>query len=79
VIADLDETVKRLRVGFLRSAVMQVRQLAANGDMEDALNGSKELRRYFEWIKEDLSLAERGALFEQIQTLPKPVEISHTH
>jgi len=41
--------------------------------MEDALNGSRELRRYFEWIKEDLSPAERGVLFEQIQTLPKPI------
>jgi len=53
---------------------MQVRELAAHGDMEDALNGSGELRRYFEWIKEDLSPAERGVLFEEIQTLPKPIE-----
>lgn len=71
MIAGLDETVTRLRTGFLRSAVTQVRELAAHGDMEDALNGSNELRRYFEWIKEDLSPAERLVLFEQIQTLPK--------
>jgi hypothetical protein len=49
-------------------------ELAAHGDMEDALNGSSELRRYFEWVKGDLSPAERGFLFEQIQTLPKPIE-----
>jgi hypothetical protein len=60
----------RLRVGLLRSAVRQVRELVAHGDMEDALNRSNELRHYFEWIKEDLSLAERRVLFEQIQTLP---------
>lgn len=74
MITDADETVMRWRTGFLRSAVMQVRELAAHGDMEDALNGSGELRRYFEWIKEDLSPAERGVLFEEIQTLPKPIE-----
>jgi hypothetical protein len=61
----------RLRTGFLRSAVIQVRELALHGDMEDALNGSNELRRYFEWIKEGLSPVERGVLAEQIQTLPK--------
>jgi len=54
---------------------MQVRELAAHGDMEDALNGSNELRRYFEWIKEGLSPLERGALLEQIQTLPNPLNI----
>jgi hypothetical protein len=74
VSADADETVIRLRTGFLRNAVIRIRELAARGDMEDALSGSNELRRYFEWIKEDLSPAERGSLFEQIQTLPKPVE-----
>jgi hypothetical protein len=71
VIADADEIVMRLRVDFLRSAVVQLRELAVCGDMEDALNGSIELRRYFEWIKKDLSPDARGALFEQIQTLPK--------
>lgn len=74
MIADADETVMRLRTGFLRSAVIRVRELAAHGDMEEALNRSSELRRYFEWIKEDLFPAERGVLFEQIQTLPKSGE-----
>ena len=49
--------------------------MAAHGDMEDALNASSELRRYFEWVKEDLSPAERGALFQEIQTLPKSIEV----
>jgi hypothetical protein len=75
VIADADETVMRLRTGFLKSAVIQVKELAVHGDMEDALNRSSELRRYFEWIKESLSPGERGFLFEQIQALPKAIEI----
>jgi len=54
--------------------VIQVRELAAHGDMEDALNGSGELRRYFEWVKEDLSADQRALLSEQIQTLPRPIE-----
>jgi hypothetical protein len=70
-MSDADETVMRLRTGFLRSAVMQVWELAAHGKREDAMNGSDELRRYFEWIKEDLSPVERSVLSEQIQTLPK--------
>jgi hypothetical protein len=65
----------RLRTGFLQRAVLRVRQLAAHGDMEDALNASSELRCYFEWVKENLSPAERGVFFQQIQTLPKPIEI----
>jgi hypothetical protein len=44
--------------------------------MEDALTRSSELRRYFEWVKEELSPAERNVLFEEIQTLPKPVELT---
>jgi hypothetical protein len=74
VIANADETVMRLRADFLRGAVIQVRELAAHGDMEDALNGSGELRRYFEWIKEHLSPDQRALLSEQIQTLPKPIQ-----
>jgi hypothetical protein len=70
-MADADETVIRLRTGFLRSAVIQVRELAAHGEREDAMNGSDALRRYFEWIKEDLPLVERNVLSEEIQTLPK--------
>jgi hypothetical protein len=74
VIANADEAVMRLRADFLRSAVIQVRELAAHGDMEDALSGSGELRRYFEWVKKDLSADQRTLLSEQIQTLPKPIE-----
>ncbi|MGD0132614.1 MAG: hypothetical protein ABSE57_11235 [Bryobacteraceae bacterium] len=74
MIANADETVMRLRADFLRSAVIQVRELAAHGDMEDALNGSGELRRYFEWVKDDLSADQRALLSEQIQTLPRPIE-----
>jgi hypothetical protein len=74
-MADADETVIRLRTGFLRSAVTQVRELAAHGEREDAMNGSDELRRYFEWIKEDLPPVERNVLSEQIQTLPKPGDL----
>ena len=70
-----DETVKRLRTGFLQRAVLRVRQLAAHGDMEDALNASSELRHYFEGVKENLSAGERAVFFRQIQTLPKPTEI----
>jgi hypothetical protein len=64
----------RLRADFLRSALIQVRELAAHGDMEGALNGSDELRRYFEWVKEDLSPDQRALLSEQIQTLLKSIE-----
>jgi hypothetical protein len=74
VSAVAHETVIRLRTGFLRSAVIRIRELAAHGYMEDAVNRSSELRRYFEWVKEDLSPDQRGLLFEQIQTLPKPLE-----
>jgi hypothetical protein len=68
----------QLRTGFLQRAVLRVREVAAHGDMEAALNGSSELRRYFEWIKEDLPPAERGLLFEQIQALPKAVNTEMT-
>jgi hypothetical protein len=61
-----------MRTDFLRSAVIRVRELVAHGDMEDALNGSGEVRRYFEWVKEDLAPVERAVLSEQIQALPKP-------
>ena len=77
MIADADETVMRVRTGFLRRAVIQVRELATHGDIQDALTASYEVRRYFEWIKEDLSPFERGILFEQIQTLPKSVDIKN--
>jgi hypothetical protein len=42
--------------------------------MVEALNGSSELRRYFEWIKEGLAPDQRDLLSEQIQTLPKSTE-----
>ena len=40
--------------------------------MEDALHASSERRRYFEWIKKDLSPAERGFLFEESQPFQPP-------
>jgi hypothetical protein len=79
VIVNADETVMRLRADFFRSAVIQVRELAGHGDMEDALNGSGELRRYFEWVKEDLSPDQRGLLSEQIQTLQNPLKIGDNY
>jgi hypothetical protein len=63
----------RVRTGFLENAVMRVRELVARGDIQDALAASYEVRRYFEWIKKDLSPAARGFLFEEIQTLPAPI------
>jgi len=70
-----DETVKRLRAGFLRRAVIRIRELVAHGETDEALIGSTELRRYFEWIKEELPPGERGLLFQQIQTLPGTFQI----
>jgi hypothetical protein len=74
VLADADETVMRVRTGFLKNAVTQVRELVAHGDIQDALNASYEVRRYFEWIKKDLSPAARGVFLEEIQTLPTRIE-----
>ena len=69
--AAIDETVMLLRTEYLQRAVQRVSQLAAHGDLIDALNASSELRRYFEWVKEVLPPAAKGVLFQQIQTLPK--------
>lgn len=64
-----DDAVVRLRTGFVKRAVLQVRELAAHGEFGEALTAVGELSRYFECVKEDISLEERGPLFEQIQAL----------
>jgi len=70
VSAVADDIVVRLRTNFLKRAVMRIRELASHGEIDEALVGGTELRRYFEWVKDDIPFAERGPLLEQIQTLP---------
>jgi len=69
VSAVADDVVTRLRTGFLKRAVLQVREMAAHGELDEALTAVGELRRYFEWVKDDFSVEERGELLDQIQAL----------
>jgi hypothetical protein len=65
-----DDTVVRLRTSFIQRAVVRVRELATQGQIDDAIVAGTELRRYFEWVRGAISREEMAPLTEQIQALP---------
>jgi hypothetical protein len=65
-----DTLVVRLRTGFLKEAIARVRELAAHGEIDEALMAADQVRSYFEWVKEDISPEDRAPIFEQIIALP---------
>jgi hypothetical protein len=65
-----NELVVRLRTGFLKRAIARVRELAAHGEIDEALLAADQVRSYFDWVKKDISPEDRGHIFEQITALP---------
>lgn len=65
-----NELVVRLRTGFLKQAVARVRELVADGEIDEALMAADQVRNYFEWVKKDISPEDRGPISEQITALP---------
>jgi hypothetical protein len=63
--------VMRLRTDFLSRAVLQVRRMVVQSEFEEVRVAADELRRYFEWVKDEILPAERRQLFEQIQALQR--------
>ena len=63
--------VARVRANFLRHALARVREKGARGvDFNEALAEAAELRRYFEWVKQDMPTEEQAQLGGQFSALP---------
>lgn len=60
--------VERIRTKYLKEAVLRVAEMAADSEA-DACKAAGELRRYFEWVQDDLPPEERGSLFKEVRSL----------
>jgi hypothetical protein len=70
-----DETVMRLRTGFLREAVLRVRELVAQGEINEAIVKGAEVRRYFEWIGRRYHLMKSGCSGKKSNLSPELLDV----
>jgi len=62
--------VSRIRLIYIRKAVLRIKQMAAVSDVDTRL-AARELERYLQWVKHDLPYDERQPVWVEMQALPR--------